>query len=174
LLADADAKVKGSVTQLEVDRAKSSDRVAEVHLEQAQLELERAHLKVEQHLPGVFFTGPNLQNGQGEFFQQNIPQDPTVREVKVKDVIAACHPNLDKVGAMRVALIRFKGTIGETISAADEMKPTDGVTIRDLLAGKAKNEVVHRGDFVVVLTAPAKTPPPPAEKPKESPKPQPD
>jgi uncharacterized damage-inducible protein DinB len=91
--------------------------------------------------------------------------------VKVKDVIAGEHANLDKVGSMRVALIRFKGTIRETISAADDLKPIDGVTIRDLLAGSAKNEVVHRGDFIVVLTAVAETPPP-AKKPKETPEPK--
>jgi hypothetical protein len=137
-----------------------------------ELELERAHLKVEQQLPGVFFAGPSLQNGQGTFFQQNLPEDPTVREVKVKDVIASNHPNLDKVGAMRVALVRFKGTIGKTISAADELKPTDGVLIRDLMDGTAKNEVVHRGDFVVVLAGDPKTASAPTNKPKETPKPQ--
>jgi beta-lactamase regulating signal transducer with metallopeptidase domain len=55
------------------------------------------------------------------------------------------------LGPVRVAVVRFEGSLRKTLESADELKPTDGVLLRDLVEGKAKNETVHRGDFIVLF-----------------------
>ena len=55
------------------------------------------------------------------------------------------------LGPVRVAVVRFQGTVAKTLAAADDLKPNDGVLLRDVVEGKAKNEIVHQGDFIVLF-----------------------
>jgi len=168
-------QVKNGASKQEVDQAKLSTEIAEIQLERAELASESARSKVKRLRLGAYVVFPlpdvgPLTPGRAYYGEHELL--PGERDT-VTQLLENGGLILNKVGNARVSLIRYKGSLRETLSAADELKSTDGVTIRDLLAGKAKNEVVHRGDFVVVQGAAAETPPPPDEKPKEAPKGQP-
>jgi beta-lactamase regulating signal transducer with metallopeptidase domain len=174
-------RVLAKASQAEAENAKLAVEVAEVQLERAQLGLEQAQASSDKVLGSAFiaFPGPDpawskltpRRDGAmlpGPFYD-HIP----IARMTLKRFLEQGDLDVAKTETMRVALIRFKGTLRETLSAADQLKPTDGALARDVLEGKADNHVLHHGDFIIVMRAPAQTPPPRVEKPKEAPKLQP-
>ena len=186
-------KAQKSVSTQETDQAKLSTEVAEIHLEQAELALERAHLKVEQALPPAYveYTGDielvrtrngdvirySREHGTSTSSGMGHEIDPSRGDVSVKSVIGPMVSDVEqdpsKAEMLRCALVRFKGnSLRDTLAAADQLKPSDTILVRDLLDGKAKDEIVHHGDFIILLGGVVKTPPAAAEKPKGTPKPK--
>ena len=78
-----------------------------------------------------------------------LPANPTPMPGSADDGLVFEAPR--DLGPVRVAVVRFKGSLRKTLEAADNLKPTDGVLLRDVVEGKAKNEIVHRGDFIVLF-----------------------
>jgi beta-lactamase regulating signal transducer with metallopeptidase domain len=162
-----------AISQEQFDQAKLSSEIAEIELERAQLGLERAHAKVEQQSPGVYVIFPGTfpagsqysASAPRPFYAGSTSLGATLHDMTVKKVLKD-HRNDCTSRTMRFVLIRFKGSLVETLSAADELKPSDGVPLSDLAAGKTKDEVVHHGDFIIVLPADTVKPPPPTEQTK--------
>jgi beta-lactamase regulating signal transducer with metallopeptidase domain len=161
-------QVNNGASKQEVEQAKLNTEIAEIQLERAELASASAHSKVKRLRLGAYVVFPlpdvgPLTPGRAYYAEHQLhlgERDTVIQLLENGGLI------LNKVGNARVSLISYRGSLRETLSAADELKPADGVLIQDLLNGKAKNEVVHRGDFVVVLSAATTTALPPVGKAK--------
>ncbi len=165
-VVDANEKVPGAVPIKEIKLDKAEADVAAIHVEQAKLSLERARATIERISPHVYIAyspetwiATNLHDTKGKLNPRSLPgygganehPDLVFGEMTVKSALAGYLQQPRDLGPARVAVVRYKGTLCKTLAAADELKPTDGVLVRDLVAGKAKNEIVHHGDFIILF-----------------------
>jgi hypothetical protein len=194
-LSEANKKLPGAVDHLQIDQAKAELDVAEIQLDKAKLALERAHAAVETELPppAIVYSSevypesravagrgritdrvdPAVADGMTLRFaidsfwrtQRNLQPGSSPKPERLSD---ASHD----LGPARIAVIPFKGSLRKTLELADDLKPTDGVPLRDVVEGKVKNEIVHCGDFIVLFGGRFWKEKPGAEKPESSPAPK--